>query len=455
MPPSPDVHDHQTLPPIHTRSGPGIPPSHSVPHSQQPRDPREYPTTMDQNDPAHMEYMRSHGNNRVVSGVEGRPIPLSETPIGPGVAPPSHGIPVLHASKRASGSAHDSSRQLPPLPPLPHVQHFDPSRVHSHPISHSMPSPHMHQHPSSPHGHNRSTSSSSRPRSHLGPYMTGHGQYASDTLPSVQHVIQGPSITGERDRDRSRRHDVHEHSGSHSDHHGRHSENSSYGPPAETRTSARMHTHQRAGPVTYSNRNDEHNDREFEKERDRGHDIGPDREYNNSSARTHSPPIIHRSLSAVERREYLDQPPASRLREHDGLGYTIYSRSGTPGSGSGSGSGHGAGDVAPPETRPFYDNDRVRYSLPHPDFTHEDGRRSGGEGGNGSLHERNQPSLDSRKRSRDDMDVDGENDVGEHSEEGDAGLEERGSKRFHPDSSSGNPNSVVDATRDDIAPESM
>lgn len=129
----------------------------------------------------------------------------------------------------------------------------------------------------------------------------------------------------------------------------------------------------------------------------------------------------------------------------------MISRSGSPGSGSGSGSGIGAGDVpSRPDSRTqYYEADRARSFRLRPvnqpteevDFVHEDGRsisrdRGGGGGGNFPLPEQSRSSLETRKRTRHDMELDSENDVAD----GPAGggvyssgrpVEDRGSKRYH------------------------
>jgi hypothetical protein len=410
-------------------------------------------------------------NLRHVQGSDGRPIPAQEMPIGPGVAPPSHGMPSLHMTRRGSGSGLDSSRQLPPLPHFPPVQHFDPSHghmlSHSQPHSHLVSNPHLHALPGSSYEHGHPNSSSSRSHAHMGPnqmYISAHGQYPSDGLPPVQHVIENPSISADRDRSR---HDIHEHSGHHIDHHiSRHSDSlsqrTSHGQQIDMRPSSRIHTHQRIGPVDYIGRNDDQNEREYDRDRerewDRSHEMGRDRGRNYT--RSPSPSIAHRSHPVDRRGDYQDLPHPSRM--HD-PGFSGYSRSGTPASASGSGSGQGAGEGHP---QSYFDPNRRNTRLgdqQHEDaydtVMHEDGRshpqdRSRVGGGGSTLLEHRRPSLESRKRSRGGMDVDGENELAEatSAEGGDAGPhpgEDRGSKRFHPDNlSSTNINQAVDNRKD-------
>ena len=115
VPPSPNLGERQPLPPV--QSGTGMP---SLPLSYPPppppphhKDTVDNAHTADPNDHTFMDYMRNHPNSRSLSGSDGRPLML-ETPVGPAVAPPAHGMP-MRTSSRSSGG-HDSSRQLPPLP---------------------------------------------------------------------------------------------------------------------------------------------------------------------------------------------------------------------------------------------------------------------------------------------------------------------------------------------------
>ncbi|KII95008.1 hypothetical protein PLICRDRAFT_96592, partial [Plicaturopsis crispa FD-325 SS-3] len=260
VPPSPELQDRQALPPIYP--GPGVPP-----HEQQaPRPPphhhphREGRESRDASEQAYyMQQQQAPYNEvRVMAGPDGRPVPVAvETPMGPGVAPPSHGLApsTHHRSRRTSGSGNDASRQLPPLSQMAPVQHMESSqRNHGHP--HSMhSSPHMSQHlgPSPTQSRSQSTS---RSRAHQNPpsqslHSFGHGHHSQqpppEALPSVQHVLHSPSLSTDRARPSRRRdHDeghhrlpmpsqpAHPHSHSNS--------------PTETRSSGRIHNHQRIGP---------------------------------------------------------------------------------------------------------------------------------------------------------------------------------------------------------------
>ena len=294
------------------------------------------------------------------------------------------------------------------------------------------------------------------------------------------------------DRERPRRGEPIEYSGSQPDSHAydRHQTHmplSPRGHPSDTRSSSRIHSHQRLGPGTYIGREefqdkqqlhdlDRVNDWEREhRERDRSRDYHSSNSRNHeiSSSHMHSPPhSVHRSRSSqLDRGDYDSHvPPPPRSREdptyyhhdvHGGPGYPRLARSETPGSGSGSGGG--MPDIpSRPDSRSQYYNerDRVRpssYRLrpvapPNEDmdFVHEDGRSSqsrnaaaagpsaAGTGGNFPASDQGRPGLESRKRNRNDMEVDSDNDVADGpSTAGNAMYssarlqDDRGTKRYH------------------------
>ncbi|KAG9317356.1 hypothetical protein JVU11DRAFT_1555 [Chiua virens] len=467
VPPSPDLHAHAPLPPMHP--GPGVPPQHAqhIPTSGQHRDSR----SMDANDANTPDYAHPSGNIRVVSGPDGRPVQVSDGPIGPGVAP-SHAVSGVQLSRRGSTSGHDS-RQLPPLSQLTPVQHLEHPRGHPH--SQSQPS-HLHSH---------STGSDSRSRPHSSSHSRGQAppqgylqggvphpqQYPSESVPSAQGGLQSPPLGHERER--SRRYDSHERSNHSGDPypHGRHqmahaSPHSAFMSPTSARGSTtRVHNHQRVGPTTSINHPDLDHERDLERERNwprqREHDSYDrelPRDYTNSGPVRNSPPPHLRTRSE---RDYQDHP-SYRLREdqvypREPVGQSLYgrsSRSDTPGSGSGSVEAPSRSDVH----AHHYDRERQRpyaprgINQPHTpnediDFVHEDGRshnRDREHGGSYMPLEQHRPPLESsRKRSRNDMDMDGEDDVaspaGDSSTGGDGTMryggnhrtDDRGSKRLH------------------------
>ncbi|KAF8897811.1 hypothetical protein BD779DRAFT_1492572 [Infundibulicybe gibba] len=381
VPPSPDANDRHGLPPMHT-----APSISSQVHSSRTlsgghphQEHREHSTV--ESDHNLVDYIRTHGNPRVAPGPDGRPIPVIDTPMGPGL------------------------RQLPPLPQLPSVQQLEgAARGHGHAhTTHTSPSMH-HSHSSSSHEYSRSHSSS-RSRVHHPPQPYHAGQPYSEGLPPVQHVLSPPLS----ERERSRRGDIHDYASSHGDPHAVHHQ-VQYSPHiySEPRASSRPHNHQRIGPGTYLNR-DEYHDRDRERQRDpekerdhweRSRDHARGRETN--SSHMHTPPSVHPFGAG---------------------GLPMPSRSDTPGSGSGSGgSGIGGGDGP---SRP----DSPKRDI---DFVQEDGRSQSRDQGQHS-----RPSMGSRKRNRNDMDVDSENDVGEGPPGGGRPYstgrlpDDRGSKRYH------------------------
>ncbi|KAJ3808970.1 hypothetical protein F5876DRAFT_44927 [Lentinula aff. lateritia] len=401
----------------------------------------------------------------------GRPLPAIDTTVAPSV---HHHIPPP-SSRHGSGSGSES-RQLPPF-----TQFLDQPR-----------SPRSHPHPDS---HQRTRSQSSSSRSHnlppqQAPYHISNvqGHQYGDSLPPMQHALHSPPLLDrEREGSRSRRHDLHELAGTHDAH--AHSM-PPLSPSVDSRSSARIHNHQRLGPGTYINRDDPRS-HEMDRERDweQERDIR-DRELNYSNARQRerdpvvssmrSPPPVHRRAPSAM--DYHDQHiPSSRAREeyyHEnsvgsgGLGgggsggiYALVSRSGTPGSGSGSNSAGANEGPSRPDSRSSYFEDRSRgYRFRHVnaglptneeptlDFVHEDGRsqsrdRSSATGvgfppqhretvdavGRMDLR-RDRESKDAKRKIRGDMDVD--------TEDGPTGVmssypggisDERAGKRYHRD----------------------
>ncbi|KAF5387880.1 hypothetical protein D9615_000622 [Tricholomella constricta] len=390
----------------------------------------------------------SHDRPRMVSGPDGRPVSVM-APMGPGVAPPSHMSGMSPPRRSSGGQGHESARHLQHLPPMPPPGHHAHSRPHVSPTMH-------HSHSGSSHQRTRSHSSS-RSRAHHQPYIPGHlHQYPEGSMP-VQQVMHSPPVP---ERERSRRHDNHESLGSHGDPH-QHGRLSSFMPRLSPPpgSSSRVHHHQRMSPGPY--REDPYDrqsgmeserERDWEREhRDRERDRSRDHVRNRDSHMV-SPQLGHRSRQPMDRGEPLG---SSRMREEpvyyrDPLpgagGYAMPSRSGSPVSGSGSGSGNGAADgPSRPDSRHYYEqHDRTRSYRLRPanppnedmDFVHEDGRslssrdRGGGGGGNFPPSEQSRSSLDSRKRGRNDMDVDSD-DAGEGPVYGSGRAPEDRGKRYH------------------------
>ena len=449
--------------------GPGIPPQHPQPASAPMYHP-DHSRGIDVND---HNYVHSPANIRVAPGHDARPLQVSEGPIGPGV-PPSHSISAVHMSRHSSSSGQD--RQLPPFSQLTPVQHLDHQRPSVHSQSHS---PHILGPDSRSHSH-----SSSRLRGTLGPPHAYHPggvshsqQYSPESMSPVQQGPHSPPLSHERQR----RHESHER-GNHDSHlHGRQqmlhpSSHSAMLSPTSARgsSSTRIHHHQRTGPGANITHVEYENEREIDRERERtwsrqrDHDYdreGPMREY---PVRASSPPQSHlRSRSEYQElaplfRQPREEPyPPSREPIGPGM-YGRTSRSDTPGSGSGSVSGNGG--TAEGQSRvdyrdhpQYHDRDRSRPYAPRAinhqplnediEYGHEEARSAVSVRDHDRIgpiylsSEQHQPHLQqtrpgmdaSRKRSRNDMEVDGEDDVGLNSPSGhnSSGSGERPSTRYN------------------------
>ncbi|PPQ78207.1 hypothetical protein CVT25_015526 [Psilocybe cyanescens] len=478
VPPSPNMQDRHPLPPTHPVAGG---PAHQLssrplPGSHHHREMHDHLSSMDP-DQTHIsqEHIRSQGTLRLGHGPDGRSAPTMDNSA---VALSPH----MNVRSPRRISAHDSSRHhLPPMPQISsaHPHQYESGRGQSHSNSHASPPLH-HAHPSSSHSRNRSHSSSHSRSQHVPPqsYRDGPGQHQHypESLPSVHQPMHSPPPS---ERERPRRGEAHEYAGSHTDPHAydRHQTHLPLSPrahPSDARSSGRIHSHQRLGPGTYitrdefqDKRSDLEREREWEREHEREH--GRNRDYSRSreisSYQMHSPPhSVQRSRSQIDRADYdPHMPPRGREESayyHDSQvssGYPRLTRSDTPGSGSASGSGAGVADVpSRPDSRSqYYERDRARSYRLRPvsqpnediDFVHEDSRSQsradggavgvGGGGGNFPMSEQSRPSLDSRKRTRHDMEVDSDNDVVDGPSGGGSLYssgrlqEDRGSKRYH------------------------
>ncbi|KAI6003641.1 hypothetical protein EDD15DRAFT_2359938 [Pisolithus albus] len=458
VPPSPDLHGHHALPPMHP--GPGVPPQPSQPISA-PIHHRDHSRGIDVNDHNTPDYIHASGNVRVVPGLDGRPVQVSDSPIGPGVNP-SHTLSAVHMSRRSSSSGQDS-RQLPPLSQLPPVQsHLE----HQRPPAHSQAqSPHLLPHSASSDTRSHSHSSSSRLR---GPLPSPHGyhpgaaphsqQFPLESAPPGQQGQRSPPIGHERDR--PRRHDSHER-GNHDSypHQRQHAAHpSTLLSPVNTRgsSSTRTHHHQRMGPgsnISHIEYEDERQlDRERERERawsrQREHEYDREvaaREYGNMHA---SPPPPSHSRSRLQAQDPL---PSSSYRQCVKSSTTARraNRLGTAGR---------HGPIRPSLllllemaiARPYAPRSISNPQVPseEAEYGHDDGRPAPPTrerdriGGLCQVSEHRQPpqthrpGIDmSRKRSRNDMEVGGEDDVGFDSATGNnssGGGGEVPSSRYNP-----------------------
>lgn len=476
VPPSPDLHGHHALPPMHP--GPGVPPQPSQPISA-PIHHRDHSRGIDVNDHNTPDYIHASGNVRVVPGPDGRPVQVSDSPIGPGV-PPSHTLSAVHMSRRSSSSGQDS-RQLPPLSQLPPVQsHLE----HQRPPTHSQAqSPHLLPHSASSDTRSHSHSSSSRLR---GPLPSPHGyhpgavphpqQFPLESVPPGQQGLRSPPMGHERDR--PRRHDSHER-GNHDSypHQRQHAAHpSTLLSPVNTRgsSSTRTHHHQRMGPGSNINHIEYEDERQLDRERERErawsrqreHEYDREvaaREYGNMHA---SPPPPSHSRSRLQAQDPLPSSSYRQMREEqyygssrEPIGYGRSSRADTPESASASGNGNSAGSGEGHYHVQYYNREQARpyapRSISNPqvpseeaEYGHDDGRPApptrerDRTGGLCQVSEHRQPpqthrpGIDtSRKRSRNDMEVGGEDDVGFDSATGNnssGGGGEAPSSRYNP-----------------------
>ncbi|KAG7097298.1 hypothetical protein E1B28_004661 [Marasmius oreades] len=424
FPPSPELNDHQSLPPMNPVSQL---PSSAVSHSGHP-------------DP---NYIRT----RVPAGPDGRPVSSMDPPIGPGVVPSLS----LHNSRQSSSGS--DTRQLPPLA-LPPMQALD--RPPS-PLSRSHhDGPSIHHERTSSHSHSSSRSRVHPPQAYH--HASPHQQQYENYPPIPHHASHSPSLSERR------RHDIHD------------MEPSRAPPPlSPTQESSRsisnrdrVHNHQRLGPGTYINREDQAvRDRE-QRDYERVREWEPEHEtaYRDGNNRSHqqqrhhhsdSPPAVHRS----SRQQPPPQSHHSRMRDEQGYYLDIPAgagkvvRSDTPGSG---GSGHGPSPDSPRgagSQYPPYELDRQRPYKLQPvgepmDYGHPEDRsptqsrtdRNGG-GGSASMYTPSDSGSRKEKRPRNEaggtMDVDNGAYLAEESPTG-SGLNsythhqdrDRSLKRYQP-----------------------
>ncbi|TFK20348.1 hypothetical protein FA15DRAFT_625528 [Coprinopsis marcescibilis] len=441
-PNSPSGQDRVALPGGHPSSGvpPHQPPS-AVHHHRDAPDHLSASVEPDQPFTAYQEYIpRSRGTPTQPQSLEGRSASTVDNP------PSSHMS--INQSPIHLSAEHDSRQRLPAARHIPAgmAPPFDGHQNRSHSSSHASP-PMEHEYPPPSHHIRTRSQSSSRSRTHqMQPSSYREGQY-----PEMQSQAFSPPLS---DRERSRHPDMRNMppQGDPLPHHQ--PPLAQMSPQSSTSDLRRMHPHQRVGPGTYINR-DEYPDRQrdLDRERDWDHerasrDLARNREIPSAM---HSPHSVPRSRQPMDRTDYPDhhmssreeQPPYFDGPPQSNRAYTLVSGSGSPGSGSASGSGGGLNeDSSRPDSRtqfyegqqqPQQDRNRAGFRLrpvgtnqqsEDVDFMHEDARpqpradrapvNSGqppSGGGSFPLPEQNLPSTESRKRSRSEVDVDGENDV--------------------------------------------
>ncbi|KAI0920902.1 hypothetical protein AcW2_006035 [Taiwanofungus camphoratus] len=465
------------VPPTPGRHTQDLPPEQDPLFHQQPPIPPEHALVIDPNDRALVEYMRSHPNARLVQGPDGRVVAVEDTPptAGPGGAimpqPPPHGLPLVHGFRHDSGPGYDPNRQLPPLPPMIPLIHAQPEpHPDMPPINdHHGPSyppaqPHAYPHSHSSSSH-QSRSNSARPD--LDPLPGGT---RIDTLPPAHAVrSRSPSMSGDVQGDRPRRHDIHELTHPHG-HQLPHPhiqippQNMPASPstrsPSSTRGSVpgRIHNHQRVGPGANINRDVREMSRsELEALREREREVERDH---------HRPRELAR-LGMEEQEEagawlYRDSEMVDPRMSHSA------SRSGSPASGPGNGGSRvpsrpSSGQALAYEVERARPKQRVADLLGssrEPGFDSQDDRGAAAARTSTAEMAALPLAMDSRRRSRGDGDLGDEYGGGMRSPiegaasrassgSGNALPESRGVKRLHPEDHDETPSPARDERMDE------
>ncbi|KAI6047529.1 hypothetical protein EDC04DRAFT_2887300 [Pisolithus marmoratus] len=451
VPPSPDLHGHQALPPIHP--GPGVPPQPSQPISTSIHH-RDHSRGIDVNDHNTPDYVHASGNSRVIPGSDGRPVQATDSPIGPGV-PPSHGMSAVHMSRRSSSSGQDS-RQLPPLSQLtPHLEHQRP------PAHSQAQSPHLLPHNVGSDARSHSHSSSSRLR---GPLPSPHGyhpgvrRWATSGTGQDDVTVMNVEITT-LTLINGRIWHIHRLTRLCCCHRS----------TTRGSSSTRAHHHQRIGPGSNISHIEYENERQLDRAWSRQRELDYDREaaareYGNRHASppppSHSRSRPQDSLSSSSYRQLREEQYYTSSREPIGPGmYGRSSRADTPESASASGNGNSASSGEGHSRlyhAQYYDREQARpyapRSINNPQEEVEYGHEDGGPAPPARERDRissmyqsseqrqppqtHRPGIDaSRKRSRNDMEVEGEDDVGFDSPTGNnssGGGGELPSSRYNP-----------------------
>ncbi|KAH9943241.1 uncharacterized protein BXZ73DRAFT_40221 [Epithele typhae] len=427
--------------------------------------PPEHARVIKANDRDVSEYLRARPNARLVEGPDGRVVAIEDTPASttvdargvpiPAGPPPPHGIPLVQSFQHDSGPGYDPSRQLPPPPPMiPLLQHNqEPAGQESsvtsehhanqypYPQSRPPPPPHAsHSHSNSTH---RSRSSSARPDLDSVPGGTSRMEGPPPSSYSVHS--RSPNMPGEPPMEhRSRRHDIHEHAQPHGHPHPRPpihvpQQGIPESPPILSPTSHHRrgpHNHQRIGPGANIHR-------EVDPERD--YERRQQLEYERSIERERD---LQRAVELKHRLEMEEREEQALWAEQEARARV--SRSGSPGSVARAGGSRESPLPAPSGHAHDHDRERgPRGYAPHlmdRDADERNGLRDRGAGREGS-------SGESRKRARDEMEVDDryEGAASEGGASARSAANGRGGKRPHSEeegdgshAGSGNGEGVVD-----------
>ncbi|KAI0650522.1 hypothetical protein C8Q79DRAFT_998350 [Trametes meyenii] len=385
----------------------------------QPPVPPEHARVIDPNDREVSEYLRAHPTARLITGPDGRVVAIEDTPVvdSRGVAvpsgpPPPHGVPLVHGFRHDSGPGYDPARQLPPPPPMiPLLQHGveapsdlpppNDRQAHAYPHAESRPPPphKSHSHSSSSH---HSRSSSARPD--LDPAPTGNSRIDTYSVHSRSPNITAEPQTGHR----GLRHEVQDHLDTHGHqppppHIQIPQQNAPISPTLESPTShgrsTRLHNHQRIGPGAHIHR-EPARDWEAQKQLEYQRALEREREYERAIE------LQHRLALEEQEEEALWAQEEARARAR------VLSRSGSPGSVQRTG---GSRDVSRPSSGQAHDPDRApRTYAPHAsnhlgierDPGYEDEHGLGPGTRDRTLAAEQTSSAESRKRPRDEMEID-------------------------------------------------
>ncbi|TBU33118.1 hypothetical protein BD311DRAFT_749253 [Dichomitus squalens] len=393
-------------------------------HSQPPA-PHEHARVIDPNDRELSEWIRNHPTARIIQGPDGRVVAIEDTPASvdargipiPSGPPPPHGIPLVPGFRHDSGPGHDPSRPLPPPPPMiPLLQHSqDPTpelsvtndhhvNQYTYPQSRPPPPQNAHSHSNSSH---HSRSSSARPD--LDPAGGGNSRVDAQGAPYAPHTRSPNMPTEPHPEHRRSRHEPHEHSHGHQLPHPHVDippSNLPGSPPMVSPTthhrgSSRIHNHQRMGPGANIHR---------ERDPERDWELQQQLEYNRQLERERE---AQREVELRHRLALEEQEEEALWAEEEARARAL-SRSGSPGSTARAG---GSRDASLPAVAQAYDHDRAphrTHPAPHvsnllgierdPGF--KDDERSVSRDRLPAAEVARTSSLESRKRSRDEMEVD-------------------------------------------------
>ncbi|KAI0053681.1 hypothetical protein FA95DRAFT_1568537 [Auriscalpium vulgare] len=324
-PPSPRLHHREPAPNVYAAPPPSqhYPPHQAPPRAHHAHHPREvayeqpHMIPVDPNDPAAIDYYRSHGAQiRVVTGHDGQHITVAEMPPPPMVPPPTHAPPPPPPSRQRH-PAHP-----PPMAPsVPPPQHLEPPRGYE---LHRSASNHSYSHSPSTSSHSRSHSRGQPP-----PHGPGVSGYPAPPEHSPPYALHEPAQPLYHPSERyapppAPAYPTHAHP---------------HAPPAPP--SPRIHSHQRVGPGANVNNygqpereplreaRDRERERDWEVERDRR--VRREEPPAGYAARAPTPPFAsvrgereregyvrtHRSPSARSRSgSTVGAPPLEREREY-------------------------------------------------------------------------------------------------------------------------------------------